>query len=50
MLKADRVTLPGKPGIAIRAINVGGATERPDPNAFIDPNISPRRRRPSRTD
>ena len=33
------VTLPGKPGIAIRAINIGGTTNRPDPNAFIDPNL-----------
>jgi hypothetical protein len=31
--------LPGKPGIAIRAINIGGITNRPDPNAFIDPNV-----------
>ena len=33
------VKLPGKPGIAIRAINIGGITNRPDPNAFIDPNV-----------
>ncbi len=35
------VPLPGKRGIVIRAINVGGTTERPDPNAFIDPNALP---------
>ncbi len=33
------VILPGKRGIAIRAVNVGGSTDRPDPNAFIDPNL-----------
>lgn len=33
------VPLPGKPGIAVRAINVGGTTNRPDANAFIDPNV-----------
>jgi hypothetical protein len=38
------VPLPGKRGIAIRAINVGGTSERPDPNAFIDPNLLPARR------
>lgn len=38
------VPLPGKRGIAIRAINIGGTSERPDPNAFIDPNILPARR------
>jgi hypothetical protein len=37
------VKLPGKRGIAIRAINIGGITERPDPNAFIDPNLLPER-------
>jgi len=25
----------------VRAVNIGGVTERPDPNAFIDPNILP---------
>lgn len=33
------VALPGKPGIAIRAINIGGTADRPDANAFIDPNV-----------
>jgi hypothetical protein len=33
------VPLPGKPGIAVRVINIGGATDRPDANAFIDPNV-----------
>jgi hypothetical protein len=33
------VTLPGKPGIALRVVNVGGTPERPDANAFIDPNV-----------
>lgn len=37
--KGRSVTLPGKPGIAIRAINTGGTTNRPDANAFIDPNV-----------
>ena len=37
--KGRTVTLPGKTGIAIRAINVGGTTSRPDANAFIDPNL-----------
>jgi hypothetical protein len=32
------VPLPGKPHIALRIVNVGGTTNRPDPNAFIDPN------------
>jgi len=35
------VPLPGKPGIAIRAINVGGTTDRPDVKEFIDPNQLP---------
>ena len=33
------VALPGKPWIALRIINVGGTTARPDANAFIDPNV-----------
>ncbi len=33
------VTLPGKPGIAVRIMNVGGNVARPDANAFIDPNM-----------
>jgi hypothetical protein len=33
------VSLPGKPGIALRIINVGGATHRPDANAIIDLNL-----------
>ena len=36
---ARAVSLPGKPGIALRIVNIGGATERPDANAFIDPNL-----------
>jgi hypothetical protein len=40
------VKLPGQPGIAIRAINIGGPTDRPDPNAFIDPNATPSNRKP----
>lgn len=37
--KGRAVSLPGKRGIAVRAINVGGTKDRPDPNAFIDPNV-----------
>lgn len=37
-IQGRSVPLPGKRGIAIRAIRTGGAVERPDPNAFIDPN------------
>lgn len=37
--KSRSVTLPGKPGIAVRVINIGGTTDRPDANAFIDPNV-----------
>ncbi len=33
------VPLPGKPGIALRMVNLGGAVEKPDANAFIDPNL-----------
>jgi hypothetical protein len=40
------VKLPGQPGIAIRAINIGGPADRPDPNAFIDPNATPSNRKP----
>ena len=40
------VPLPGKSGIAIRAINVGGTTNRPDPNAFIDPNAPSNQKSP----
>jgi hypothetical protein len=38
------IALPGKPGIALRIINVGGAADRPDANAFIDPNAPTTRR------
>lgn len=39
--KRRSVTLPGKPGIAIRAIYIGGAAAPADANAFIDPNAPP---------
>jgi hypothetical protein len=32
------VTLPGKPGIAVRAVNIGGTKQKPEPDVFIDPN------------
>jgi hypothetical protein len=37
--KGRAVALPGKTGIALRITNVGSAAEKPDPNAFIDPNL-----------
>ena len=33
------VPLPGKPGIALRMIRVGGGSGQADANAFIDPNL-----------
>jgi hypothetical protein len=36
--KRRSVPLPGKAGVAVRAVNIGGTSERPDANAFIDPN------------
>ena len=33
------VPLPGKPGIALRAVYVGGGSGKADANAFIDPNL-----------
>lgn len=41
------VKLPGKPGIAVRVINIGGPTDRPDANAFIDPNVPVNKKTPS---
>lgn len=32
------VTLPGKSGIALRITSIGGTNDRPDADAFIDPN------------
>jgi hypothetical protein len=37
--KGRSIPLPGKPGIAVRFVNVGGTTARPDANEFIDPNV-----------
>jgi hypothetical protein len=33
------VPLPGKPGIAVRAVNIGGTADRPDASAVIDPSV-----------
>ena len=46
--KGRSVTLPAKPGIAIRAIYVGGTKASPDANAFIDPNAPPEKKKSSR--
>ena len=37
--KGRSVELPVKSGIAVRVINIGGTTKRPEANAFIDPNV-----------
>ena len=37
-VKGGSILLPAKPGIAVRAVHIGGTTNRPDANAFIDPN------------
>ena len=37
--KGRSIPLPGKPGIALRLVNIGGASDRPDANTFIDPNL-----------
>lgn len=39
------VALPGKPGIAVRAVYVGGAKATSDANAFIDPNAPPEKKK-----
>ena len=41
------VPLPDKPGIALRIVNVGGTAERPDANAFIDPNVPVNKKPPT---
>ncbi len=46
--KGRAVSLPGKPGMAIRASYIGGAKASVDVNAFIDPNAPPEKKKSSR--
>jgi len=41
------VPLPGKPGIAVRVVLVGGTKNGPDANAFIDPNVPLNNKKPA---
>ena len=45
--KGRSVSLPGTPGIAVRAVYIGGAKAGADANAFIDPNAPPQKKRPT---
>jgi hypothetical protein len=40
------IALPGKRGIAVRVVKTGGTQDKPDANAFIDPNELPASKKP----
>lgn len=44
--KGRSVPLPGQPGIAVRAVNIGGPTDLPDARAYIDPNVPVNKKSP----